>query len=101
MNQEQKLEATQGATCGSAVSSEYSYAEARLLGFACVDHPAWRVAAALELFIRKPIGLKYCRKKEQRWLAEVVADLPPAERKKVALVYVDRRLASRRAARAR
>ncbi len=74
------------------VMTYYRRSEAERLGFACVDHPAKRIAAAVGLFTRKPIGVKWSSPREERWLSKAVGELPVEDRAKVDLVYIYRQL---------
>lgn len=66
--------------------TEHTIDYARWRGFACTDPPDARVAAALRVHTRKPIGLQWYRQEERDGLSQAVHALSVEDRRKVRLV---------------
>jgi hypothetical protein len=66
--------------------NEHTADYARWRGYACVDPPESRVAAAVRIYTHKPIGLKYYSENEQAALFQAILGLSADDRRKVRLV---------------
>jgi len=63
--------------------NEHGEAEVFKHGYACKDDPHSRVEAAVALYIRKPIGLKWHVEQEHHELLAAIKKLPREHRAKV------------------
>ncbi len=66
--------------------TEHTIDYARWRGFACVDPPEARVAAAVSVHTREAIGLKFYREAEHAGLYRAILGLSAEDRRKVRLV---------------